>query len=81
MLIYHTQQNPGSNIFFNDFRNKRKNKKNGYKSTYNRNHGVIQAKVSGVDGQKKKKSKVRKKLSKKNKHFLEKLGLKVKEKH
>lgn len=77
MLIYHTHQSIGSKIFSNDFKKKRKNKKNGYKSTVNRNQGVIQAKVSGQDSRKT--SKLRKKLTKRNKQFLEGLGFKVKQ--
>lgn len=79
MLIYNTHRNGRSNNTSIDLQNgkKEENKvKNGYKSRTKRSPGVIRAKVSG--GDRSKKSKPRKKLTKKNRKFLEGLGLKVK---
>lgn len=66
MLIYHTHS--------------RTNSINGgeYKSSVKCVKSVNQSKVSGADSRKKSKSVGNRKLSKKNKKFLEGLGLKVK---
>lgn len=62
-------------------KNKAKNGKNGvkknvYKSRSKRSSGVIRPKVFG--GDRSKKSNQKKKLTKKNKNFLERIGLKLK---
>lgn len=75
MLIYHNSGiGTASNIFNNTKKNLQKQKKN-YKSSGNRKPMPIHTKVLEQEDQKKK---VRKKLTKKNKQFLEGLGLKVK---
>lgn len=75
MLVYHARCNTGSN----NSKNKKSNMKKEYKSTVKRKRRVSRVKATGSVGQKKK-PKVRKKLTKKNKQFLEGLGLKVKQK-
>lgn len=78
MLIYHTHRDGRSNTVSNELHGNVKNKvKNRYKSRTKRTSEVIRAKVSG--GDRPKKSKPRKKLTKKNKKFLEGIGLKVKQ--
>lgn len=89
MLIYNTQRNGRSKVSSfevssetNGNRKKRvkngnKQKKKGYKSRSKRTIGVNQAKVTG--GDRAGKSKQKKKLTKKNKDFLERIGLKVKQ--
>lgn len=73
MLIYHAHCiiGSGSNFFFNDGK--------GYKSADKRKHRVSQVRVLNPSGQKKSKVSRKKNLSKKNKQYLEGLGLKVKQ--
>lgn len=80
MLIYHIRCNAGSNGIINKF--KAEKTKKDYKSVCNRKHCVSQSKTLGLVGQKKRKPKPKvsgEKLSKKNRQFLEGLGLEVKQ--
>lgn len=61
----------------NKAKNGKKHVKKGYKSGNKRSIGVNRAKVTG--GGAPRKSKPRKKLTKKNKEFLERIGLEVKQ--
>lgn len=82
MLIYQSKPSTNSSITHKSGKKKTASKRKGYKSTNKRKRGVIHAKVAGRVGRKKSKSKSKsqKKLLKRNRQFLEQLGLKVKEK-
>lgn len=71
MLIYNSRHTIGTSP----------KAKKEYKSISKRKHKLSQKKVSGATGQKKINKSLKKKLSKKNKQYLEGLGLKVKQKH
>lgn len=78
MLIYHTHRNGRSNISSNEIKSGKNCAKNAYKNRNGQNECVNRAKVVGGDSRKKK-TKLRNKLSKKNKMFLNGIGLKVKQ--